>query len=122
MITPMRRGFDGHGTSSGTGHPEACCFPAPDKECCGQARTLLPARFVRFLILPPFQRNSVIGGMYQVLAGAEVAFGSGNGGVAEQQLDVFELSAGGAAEFGAGAAQVVRLDFPSEFLAVKPDQ
>ena len=50
--------------------------------------------------------------MDEILLGAEVAFGGGNGGVAEQQLDLFEFAAGGAAEFGAGAAEVVGLEFP----------
>ena len=65
------------------------------------------------LLFFPLQRNSVIGSMGEVLAGAEIAFGGGDGGVAEQQLNLLELAARGAAEFGAGAAEVVGLDFQS---------
>ena len=42
--------------------------------------------------------------------------------MAEQELDLFEFAAGGAAEFGAGAAQVVGLELQSQFPAVKPDR
>jgi hypothetical protein len=49
----------------------------------------------------------VVDGLRQILAGAEVAFGGLDGGMAEQELDLFEVAAGEAAELGAGAAQVV---------------
>jgi hypothetical protein len=49
--------------------------------------------------------------MHEVLAGTEVAFDGLNGRVAEEELDLFEFAAGGAAEFGAGAAEVVGLEF-----------
>jgi hypothetical protein len=57
--------------------------------------------------------------MDEILFGAQVAFGGGNGGVAEEELDLFEFAAGGAAEFGAGATEVVGLEFPSQFLAIR---
>ena len=50
----------------------------------------------------------IVDGLGEVLARAEIAFGGLDGGVAEQELDLFEVAAGQAAEFGAGAAQVVR--------------
>jgi hypothetical protein len=58
------------------------------------------------LALPPAQPNPVIGCIGEVLSGAQVPFGGGDGGVAEQDLDLFEFAAGGAAEFGAGAADL----------------
>jgi hypothetical protein len=45
-------------------------------------------------LFPP-QHNSVIGGVDEVLAGPQMSFGSLGGGVAEQELDVFEFAAGG---------------------------
>jgi hypothetical protein len=42
--------------------------------------------------------------------------------VAEQELDLFEFAAGGAAELGAGAAQVMGLELQSQFPAVEPDR
>ena len=48
--------------------------------------------------------------MDEILSRSQVAFGGGNRSVAEQQLNLLQLAARGAAEFGAGAAQVVRLD------------
>jgi hypothetical protein len=41
---------------------------------------------------------------FDLLLGAEVAFRGLDGGVAEQELDLFDISAVLAAEFGAGAA------------------
>jgi hypothetical protein len=60
--------------------------------------------FTLSFFLVASQPNPVIGSMDEVLAGAQVAFGGGNGGVAEQQLNLLQLPAGRAAEFGAGAA------------------
>ena len=45
---------------------------------------------------------------FDLLLRAQVAFGGLDGGVAEQELDLFDIAAILAAEFGAGAAQVVR--------------
>ena len=67
------------------------------------------------------QPNPVIGGVDQILFGAEVAFGGGDGGMAEQELDLFEFPAPGAAEFGAGAAQVMRSELESQLPTVKLD-
>ena len=50
----------------------------------------------------------IVDGLREVLAGAEVALGGEHRGLAEQELDLFEFAAGGAAELGAGAAGVVR--------------
>ena len=51
------------------------------------------------------------------MLGAEVAFGGLDGGVAEQELDLFDIAAVLAAELGARAAQVVRPEaFDSDFL------
>jgi hypothetical protein len=41
--------------------------------------------------------------------------------VSQEELDLFEFAAGGTTEFGAGAAEVVGLDLPSEFLAIESD-
>ena len=72
-------------------------------------------------VLLPLQAQAVIGGIGEVLAGAEVAFGGLNRGMAEQELDLFEFPAPAAAELGAGAAQVVGLELQSQLLAVKDD-
>ena len=53
------------------------------------------------------QPQVVIDGDGDFLLGAEVAFGRLDGGVAEQELDLFEVSAVLAAEFRAGATQIV---------------
>jgi hypothetical protein len=49
----------------------------------------------------------VVGGIGEVLAGAEVALGGLDRGVAEQELDPLEVAAPGPAELGAGPAEVV---------------
>ena len=52
--------------------------------------------------------------MDEVLLDAEIALGRLNAGVAEEQLDLLEFPAPGAAELGAGAPQSVRLDSQPE--------
>ncbi len=52
--------------------------------------------------------DAIVDGLNEVLLGAEVAFGGLDRGMAEQQLNLLEIAAGFAAEFGAGAAQIVR--------------
>ena len=42
--------------------------------------------------------------------------------MAEEQLNLLQLPAGGTAEFGAGAAEVVGLELASQLLAVKSDR
>ena len=54
------------------------------------------------------QSEVVVYGNLDLLLGAEVAFGRLDGGVAEQELDLFDISAVLAAELGASAAEVVR--------------
>jgi hypothetical protein len=46
----------------------------------------------------------VVDGFDQIQSGAEVAFGSLNGGMAKQELDLLEVAAGGPAQFRAGSA------------------
>ena len=53
------------------------------------------------------QPQVVVDGDGNLLLGAEVTFGRLDGGVTEQELDLFEVSTVLAAEFRAGAAQVV---------------
>ena len=43
-----------------------------------------------------------------LLLGAEIALGGLDRGMSEQELDLFEVASGLAAELGAGAAQVMR--------------
>jgi len=52
------------------------------------------------------QPQIVVDGDSNLLLGAEVAFSGLDGGVSEQELDLFEVAAVLAAEFGAGAAQI----------------
>jgi len=56
---------------------------------------------------PALKPQIVVDGDGYLLLGAKVAFGGLDGGVAEQELDLFEVSAVFAAEFRAGAAQIV---------------
>src|SRR4051794_15358811 len=53
------------------------------------------------------KEEPVIDGMGEILPGTEITFSGLDGGMAEQKLDLFEVAAGGAAEFGAGAAEVM---------------
>src|ERR1035437_852412 len=54
------------------------------------------------------ERQVIVDGLREVLAGAEVALGGQHRGMAEQELDLLEFAAGGAAELGAGAPGIVR--------------
>lgn len=51
--------------------------------------------------------HTVVDGLNEILFGTEIAFGGLNRGMAEQELDLFQVAAGFATEFGAGAAQVI---------------
>ena len=66
----------------------------------------------------PGEAETIIGSVGEVLAGAQVSFGRLDCGVAEQQLDLLEVAAGGAAELGAGAAQVMRPELQTYLHAV----
>ena len=66
----------------------------------------------RIMVSPPSifhlsKPQVVVDGDGNLLLGAKVAFGGLDGGVAEQELDLFEVSAVLAAEFRAGATQIV---------------
>jgi len=64
----------------------------------------------------------IVDGLREVLAGAEVALGGQHRSMAEQELDLLEFAAGGAAEFGAGAPGVMRSELGlADFGAVAPD-
>ena len=64
----------------------------------------------------------IVDGLREVLAGVEVALGGQHRGMAEQELDLLEFAAGGAAELGAGAPGVVRGEFRlADPGAVAPD-
>jgi hypothetical protein len=64
----------------------------------------------------------IVDGLREVLACAEVALGGQHRGMAEQELDLLEFAAGGAAELGAGAPGVVRGELRlADFGAVAPD-
>jgi hypothetical protein len=43
------------------------------------------------------EAETIVDGFFEILAGSEIAFGGLNGSVAEQKLNLFEVSAGGAA-------------------------
>lgn len=67
--------------------------------------------------------NSVIDGMRQRLLGPKVALGRLDGGMSQQQLDLFELPAGLAAQLRTGPAQVVGRQFSKlRLLRVAHDQ
>ena len=55
--------------------------------------------------------HPVIDGLDEILFGAEVAFGSLDGGVAEQQLDLLQFPARLAAQFGAGSPEMPHAAF-----------
>src|ERR1035437_7832239 len=64
----------------------------------------------------------VVDRLREVLACAEVALGGEHRGMAEQELDLLEFAAGGAAEFGAGAPGIMRGELRlADFGAVAPD-
>jgi hypothetical protein len=48
--------------------------------------------------------QAVVGGIGQILPVPQIALGGLNAGVAEQQLDLLDVAAPGAAEVGAGSS------------------
>ena len=64
------------------------------------------------------QTEPVVGGVGEILPGAEVAFGGLDGGMAEQELDLFQVTAGGTAQLGTGAARIVGLELHTQFGSV----
>jgi hypothetical protein len=55
----------------------------------------------------PLEPQPVVGGVNQIQARAQVAFGGLHTGMAEQELNLFQFPAPGAAQLGAGPSQVV---------------
>ena len=68
------------------------------------------------------QPERIVHGDGDCLLRAEVALGGLDGGVPEQELDLFELAAGFAAELGASAPEVVRAQvWNADLLGRAPD-
>ena len=67
--------------------------------------------------------HPIVDGLDKVLLGSEVALGGLDGGVTEQQLDLFQFPAHTAAQFGARAPQIVRRQLRmTDGRAALPDQ
>ena len=69
-----------------------------------ESRSLTLRALIERLSKVGFNREMIVDGLEEILAAAEVAFGGLDRGMAEQELDLLEVAAGGAAEFGASAA------------------
>ena len=69
--------------------------------------------------LLPLEPQAVVGGVGQVLPGAQVALGGLDAGVAEQQLDLLQFPAPAAAELGAGSPEIVRPQPQAQLVPIK---
>ena len=94
------------------GHPTLCLSTISDgrsPNCLLRlpSNTLKASRTSAQPKSPHVQPDRVADGMGQSLFGPEIPFGSLDGGVAKQQLDLFQFPTGFAAELGARAAQIM---------------